>query len=136
MPRTIMLIPTGTGVGLTSISLGLIRAIERKGVRLSIFKPRDSNDITDLTTAIVRTSSRLPVAEPLTIAHTESLLSQQKKEILLETIVARYHENTRHADIVLVEGLVPTRKHPFAASLNMEIANTLNAEVILVLSQG
>lgn len=83
MPRTIMLIPTGTGVGLTSISLGLIRAIERKGVRLSIFKPvaqpRDSNDITDLTTAIVRTSSRLPVAEPLTIAHTESLLSQQKK---------------------------------------------------------
>jgi len=139
MSRTIMLIPTGAGVGLTSVSLGLIRAIERKGVRLSIFKPvaqpRDSSDVTDLTTAIVRTSSRLPVAEPLTTAHAESLLSQQKKDVLLETLIAHYHENTRNADIVLVEGLVPTRKHPFAASLNREIANTLNAEVILVLSQ-
>ncbi|WP_409160921.1 phosphate acetyltransferase [Pectobacterium sp. B2J-2] len=140
MSRTIMLIPTGTGSGLTSVSLGLIRAMERKGVRLSFFKPvaqpRDSNDTTDLTTAIVRTHSRLPVAEPLTIAHAESLLSQQKKAILLEELVARYHENTHHADIVLIEGLVPTRKHPFATSLNKEIANALNAEIILVLPQG
>ncbi len=37
--RTIMLIPTGTSVGLTSVSLGVIRAMERKGVRLSVFKP-------------------------------------------------------------------------------------------------
>ena len=39
MSRTIMLIPTGTSVGLTSVSLGVIRAMERKGVRLSVFKP-------------------------------------------------------------------------------------------------
>ncbi|MGU0057085.1 AAA family ATPase [Enterobacter hormaechei] len=37
MSRTIMLIPTGTSVGLTSVSLGVIRAMERKGVRLSVF---------------------------------------------------------------------------------------------------
>jgi phosphate acetyltransferase len=34
-----MLIPTGARVGLTSISLGVTRAIERKGVRLCVFKP-------------------------------------------------------------------------------------------------
>ncbi|VEA24287.1 phosphate acetyltransferase [Salmonella enterica subsp. enterica] len=39
MSRIIMLIPTGTSVGLTSVSLGVIRAMERKGVRLSVFKP-------------------------------------------------------------------------------------------------
>ncbi len=36
MSRIIMLIPTGTSVGLTSVSLGVIRAMERKGVRLSV----------------------------------------------------------------------------------------------------
>jgi phosphate acetyltransferase len=29
--------------------------------------------------------------------------------------------------VVLVEGLVPTRKHQFAQALNFEIAKTLNA---------
>jgi len=33
--RTIMLIPTGTSVGLTSVSLGVIRAMEQKGVSLA-----------------------------------------------------------------------------------------------------
>ncbi len=56
--RTIMLIPTGTSVGLTSVSLGVIRAMERKGVRLSVFKPiaqpRSGGDAPDQTTTIVR----------------------------------------------------------------------------------
>ena len=55
--RTIMLIPTGTSVGLTSVSLGVIRAMERKGVRLSVFKPiaqpRSGGDAPDQTTTIV-----------------------------------------------------------------------------------
>ena len=33
MSRTIMLIPTGTNVGLTGVSLGVIRAMERQGIR-------------------------------------------------------------------------------------------------------
>ena len=56
MSRTIMLIPTGTSVGLTSVSLGVIRAMERKGVRLSVFKPiaqpRSGGDTPDQTTTI------------------------------------------------------------------------------------
>lgn len=39
MSRTIMLIPAEPGIGLTSVSLGVIRAMERKGVRLSMYKP-------------------------------------------------------------------------------------------------
>ncbi len=45
----------------------------------------------------------------------------------MEEIVANYHANTKDAEVVLVEGLVPTRKHQFAQSLNYEIAKTLNA---------
>ena len=32
MSRTIMLIPISAGVGLTSVSMGVLRAMERKGV--------------------------------------------------------------------------------------------------------
>ena len=65
--RIIMLIPTGTSVGLTSVSLGVIRAMERKGVRLSVFKPiaqpRAGGDAPDQTTTIVRANSSPPAAE-------------------------------------------------------------------------
>ncbi|MDX7988407.1 phosphate acetyltransferase [Xenorhabdus sp. 12] len=139
MSRTIMLIPTGTSVGLTSVSLGVIRSMEQKGVRLSVFKPIAQPrraDSQDQTTSIIRSHSSLPAAEPLDMAHVESLLTTNKKDVLMEEIVARYHENTKDAEVVLIEGLVPTRKHPFAQSLNYEIAKTLNAEIVFVTALG
>jgi phosphate acetyltransferase len=135
-----MLIPTGTSVGLTSISLGVIRAMEQKGVRLSVFKPiaqpRSGDDALDATTNIIRANSTIPSADPLRMSHVESLLGANQQDVLMEEIIARYHENTKDAEVVLVEGLVPTRKHQFASALNYEIAKTLNAEIVFVLSLG
>ncbi|AXW88473.1 phosphate acetyltransferase [Lonsdalea britannica] len=140
MSRTIMLIPTGTSVGLTSVSLGVIRSMEQKGVRLSLFKPiaqpRSEEQVLDQTTAIIRANSAINAAEPLQMSHVESLLSSNQQDVLLEEIIARYHENTQDADVVLVEGLVPTRKHQFANALNYEIAKTLNAEIVFVTALG
>lgn len=140
MSRTIMLIPTGTSVGLTSVSLGVIRAMERKGVRLSVFKPiaqpRSGGEKPDQTTTIIRKNSSIPAAEPLNMARVESLLGSNQQDVLMEEIIARYHENTKEAEVVLVEGLVPTRKHHFATALNYEIAKTLNAEIVFVMSLG
>ncbi|MFP1979754.1 phosphate acetyltransferase [Lonsdalea quercina] len=140
MSRTIMLIPTGTSVGLTSVSLGVIRSMEQKGVRLSLFKPiaqpRSEEQVLDQTTAIIRANSAINAAEPLQMSHVETLLSTNQQDVLLEEIIARFHENTQDADVVLVEGLVPTRKHQFANALNYEIAKTLNAEIVFVTALG
>lgn len=140
MSRTIMLIPTGTSVGLTSVSLGVIRAMERKGVRLSVFKPiaqpRAGGDTPDQTTMIIRKNSSIPAADPLKMSRVEALLGANQQDVLMEEIIARYHENTKDAEVVLVEGLVPTRKHQFANALNYEIAKTLNAEIIFVMALG
>ncbi|OQP32491.1 phosphate acetyltransferase [Pantoea latae] len=140
MSRTIMLIPTGTSVGLTSVSLGVIRAMERKGVRLSVFKPiaqpRAGGDTPDQTTLIIRKNSSIPAADPLKMSRVESLLGANQQDVLMEEIIARYHENTKDAEVVLVEGLVPTRKHQFANALNYEIAKTLNAEIVFVMALG
>ena len=89
MSRTIMLIPTGTSVGLTSVSLGVIRAMERKGVRLSVFKPiaqpRSGGDAPDQTTAIVRASSSTPTAaEPLKMSHVEARFFCNQIDLVME----------------------------------------------------
>ncbi|WP_440862933.1 phosphate acetyltransferase [Symbiopectobacterium purcellii] len=138
MSRTIMLIPTGTSVGLTSVSLGVIRSMEQKGVRLSVFKPiaqpRSGDNTPDQTTTIIRANSAITAAEPLKMSHVEALLSSNQQDVLMEEIIANYHENTKDAEVVLVEGLVPTRKHQFANALNYEIAKTLNAEIVFVIA--
>lgn len=139
MSRTIMLVPTDTRVGLTSVSLGVIRSMEQKGVRLSVFKPIAQPRVTgalDQTTAIIRSHSAIHSSEPLNMDYVESLLSSNQKDVLMEEIVARYHANTADAEVILIEGLVPTRKHPFAQSLNYEIAKTLGAEIVFVTALG
>ncbi|QLK88048.1 phosphate acetyltransferase [Arsenophonus endosymbiont of Aphis craccivora] len=138
MSRTIMLIPTDISVGLTSISLGVVRSMEQKGVSLTVFKPiaqpRFGNK--DQTTEVLRSHSSVQVAEPLKMSYVESLLANDQKDVLMEEIVARYHDNTQQAEVILIEGLMPTRKHPFAQSLNYDIANTLGADVIFVTALG
>lgn len=92
MSRIIMLIPTGTSVGLTSVSLGVIRAMERKGVRLSVFKPiaqpRTGGDAPDQTTTIVRAnSSTTTAAEPLKMSYVQKMVLDfllQEKVLLVQ----------------------------------------------------
>ncbi|WP_369311973.1 phosphate acetyltransferase [Providencia rettgeri] len=135
-----MLIPTGTSVGLTSVSLGVVRSMEQKGVQLSVFKPIAQPRVSgskDQTTEVLRSHSSITtIVEPLTMEYVESLLTSSKKDVLMEEIVARYHDHTKNAEVVLIEGLVPTRKHSFAQSLNYEIAKTLGAEIVFVTAPG
>ncbi len=135
-----MLIPVGAGVGLTSVSLGVLRAMERKGVRVSFFKPiaqpRQGGDQPDLTTTIIRANSDMQIAESFSMASAEELIRNDQTDVLLEDIVARFKAATADADVTLIEGLVATRKHPFANQINFEIAKTLDAEIVFVVSPG
>lgn len=138
MSRTIMLIPISSNVGLSSVSLGVIRAMERKGVRLSVLKPinqsRISTDTTDQTTAIVSTHTSIPVSKSLNMSYVESLIGSNQQDVLMEEIVSCYQNIAQNSEVVLVEGLIPTNEHPFANTLNYEIAKTLGAEIVFVAS--
>jgi len=113
----------------------MVRAIERTGVRLSVFKPiaqsRAGVDAAD--PELVR---RCPGSGPISIRHVEALLGANQQDLLLEEIVADFYAKTQDAEVVLVEGLASTRRHTFTHTLNEQIAKTLNAEVVLVLSLG
>lgn len=138
MSRTIMLIPTDINIGLTSVSLGIICLMKQKRIRLTVFKPiaQPRSSGKDQTTEILRSYSNVQITEPLKMSYVESLLANDQKDIFLEEIVARYHDNTQQAEVILIEGLMPTRKHPFAQSLNYDIAKTLDADVIFVTALG
>ncbi len=140
MSRTIMLVPISSGVGLTSVSLGVIRAMERKGVKVSFYKPiaqpRSGDDQPDLTTTILSTNTDHKIGEPLPMSNAETLIGSDQVDVLLETIVERYNHINADAEVTLIEGLVPTRKHPFANQINAEIAATLGAEIVLVATPG
>ncbi|PMH46834.1 phosphate acetyltransferase [Vibrio sp. 10N.286.49.B3] len=140
MSRTIMLIPISAGVGLTSVSMGVLRAMERKGVSVSFFKPiaqpRSGGDQPDLTSTIMAATSDVRIAEPTPMSEAEALIGSEKMDVLLEQVVARYNQINTEAEVTLIEGLVPTRKHPFANQVNAEIAKTLGAEIVFVATPG
>ena len=83
MPRIIMLIPIGSGVGLTTISLGLVRALEREGVRINFFKPVAQLQLGDKgperSSEIIRRASRLAPPEPFQVNHVENLISKMSQ---------------------------------------------------------
>ncbi|AMG04171.1 phosphate acetyltransferase [Vibrio mimicus] len=140
MSRTIMLIPISAGVGLTSVSMGLLRSMERKGVSVSFYKPiaqpRTGNDQPDLTSTVMSRNSDIKIGEPMSMSAAEALIGSEKMDVLLETVVERYNQINKNAEVTLIEGLVPTRKHPFANQVNAEIANTLGAEIVFVATPG
>ncbi|ASK55706.1 phosphate acetyltransferase [Vibrio tarriae] len=140
MSRTIMLIPISAGVGLTSVSMGLLRSMERKGVSVSFYKPiaqpRTGDDQPDLTSTVMSRNSDIKIGQPMSMSAAETLIGSEKMDVLLETVVERYNQINKDAEVTLIEGLVPTRKHPFANQVNAEIANTLGAEIVFVATPG
>ncbi|MGR6778394.1 phosphate acetyltransferase [Moritella viscosa] len=135
-----MLIPVGVGVGVTSVSLGMVRAFERNGLNVNFFKPvaqpRQGEKGPELSTEIIRQGTNASPATPFTLLHAEKLIGAGKTDVLLEDIVERFESHMVDAEIVVVEGLVPTSKQPFANSVNYNIAKALDAEMVFVANPG
>ncbi len=140
MSRNIMLIPIGTGVGLTSLSLGMVRALERHGVKVQFFKPISQLRPHDLgperSTTILSKSPTVNPLEPFDMSHAEALIRADQTDMLMEQIIARAAECASNTETLIVEGLVPTRTHPFADDVNYAIAKAMDADVIFIATPG
>ena len=140
MSRNIMLIPIGTGVGLTSISLGLVRAFEHHGVKVRFFKPiaqqRPQDAGPERSTTILCKSPTVNPLEPFEMEHAENLVRGDKTDVLMEQIIARVSEDTDETETLVLEGLVQTHNHPFSGDVNYAIAKALDADVIFVATPG
>lgn len=136
MTKRIMLIPVGSSVGLTSVSLGLVRALEQKNMNVGFFKPISQPKPGELgpeksSEIIKRTSNILP-PKPFDLAYAAKKFSEGEQDILLEDIVGRFEAYAQKEQTVIIEGLVQTQKQNYTVRLNAKVASALSADVIFV----
>lgn len=138
MSRTIILVPICSGIGLTSVSLGLIHSLSQKCEKIGFIKPisqpNTDEDKLDRTTSILQSLGKIETASPLMLSTAENLIGQNQVAVLLEQIVEKHQALAKNNDIVIVEGLIPTRKHAYANDINYKMANALDADIVLVSS--
>ncbi len=136
MTRTLLVAPTGHGVGLTATCLGLVHALERQGVSVGFYKPlaqpRARGADQDRSTALVRLTSTLRPPEPISATRVEQALSRNELDSLLEDVVAAAEPLVAEHDVVVVEGLVPGSGLVYAGRTNVALAKALDADVLLV----
>ncbi|SET32319.1 phosphate acetyltransferase [Thalassotalea agarivorans] len=135
MPRRIMLIPVGFGVGLTSVALGLVHACRRSGIDAGYFKP-----ISQASRNVLQTE-RAPAAaiqladnEAIPLTYVEEKMGDGDQDIILEQIVGNFNKYSSDHEVTIIEGLVPTQRQPYAGRINASVASALSAEIVLVAS--
>lgn len=141
MAKSLFIAPTSMESGLTSVCLGLFRALEREGVSVGFYKPFTQsvhrgeaihNDGRDTSIAFVAARSHLQPPDPIPLKEAQKLLNKGKGDLLLENIVGEYQKVASQVDVVIIEGLVPDQSEAYIARLNVEVARNLGSEVILV----
>lgn len=129
----VLIAPTGLESGLTTISLGLIRALDAQGLRVGFVKPvAPSYASSERSTHLVRTVLHLQTPDPMHLSQVQQRISDGMMDRVLEDVVALHDKVSQDCDVVLIEGLAPDRSEPYTAKLNAEMAKALNADVLLV----
>jgi phosphate acetyltransferase len=138
MKHAFFLAPAGTSVGLTTVALGLVNALDRRGVRVAFFKPiaqaSEGDSGPERSTLFIRKTTTLKPADPIPLAIATKTISEQGMDQLMGSVIAAYGESTASADVVVVEGLLPMGGDSYLGVVNNELVKTLNAQVILVAS--
>ncbi|MBN8217746.1 MAG: phosphate acetyltransferase [Spirochaetes bacterium] len=133
MPRTILVAPAGHQVGLTTICLGLVRALDRQGVRVAFLKPIADRGV-ERSITILRGAAHLNPPEPIPRMQVEELLSHGDDQTLMEKVVAVFDKAAQGADVVVVEGMVPEPGIVYSSRLNALMLKALDAELVVVAS--
>ena len=133
MSHQVMLVPAGFGVGLGSVALGLIHSCQQQGLNVVHYKPisqpaRNVRRSRQPETIVNSATKSLP------ISYVEEKMGDGELEVVLEQIVETYTQLTQEYDLVVVEGLIPTTRQPYAVRFNREVAQALSINVVLVAS--
>lgn len=132
--NTILLIPTGEGVGLTSACLGMIYALDCKGINAGFLKPfsQIADTTIDRTTTLYSHLFQHKSVEPIIYEKLTQLIALGETDELLEEAVALHRQIAANHDVIIVEGLVPNGQDHFASEINAALAQALDAQVVLV----
>ncbi len=135
MARSLLVAPVAEHVGLARTCLGLLRALDQRGIKAAYVKPvvqPRADGGPDRSAALVAAVASLDSPESLTTAELERQLGEGGLEVVLEKIVAAWDPIYARSDAVVVESLSPGPSNLYASSLNQALARALDADVVLV----
>ncbi|MCG9481877.1 phosphate acetyltransferase [Acinetobacter sp. WU_MDCI_Abxe161] len=132
--NTILLIPTGEGVGLTSACLGMIYALDCNGIKAGFLKPfsQEDQEHLDRTTSLFGHLFQSKTVQSISHEKLTQLIAAGEVDELLEEAVSLHRSIAADHDVIIVEGLLPNGQDHFASELNASLAQALDAEVVLV----
>ncbi|XBC43998.1 MAG: phosphate acetyltransferase [Buchnera aphidicola (Floraphis choui)] len=136
MTRTLMLVPIGINVGLTSVSIGLIQKIQNNNFDVMFFKPIfdcvNYHKKLDHTTEILKNMSSISCLDPIKINNLSDFLIEDRKQSIIESILLKIDSNVKGNDILLLEGIYLESSIMLSNIINYDIVQAINAEVIFV----
>ena len=138
--RIFYLVPVSREAGLTSVTLGLVRALQLSGVRVGfvnpIMQPEARPDDLGLAAHFARTLCGTNSPEPISSEHASEMVRSGQLGGLMEEVVSMVEKVQADCDVVIVEGLIPDVDFQIATRLNIEIIRSLGADLIPVLAGG
>ncbi|SUD91682.1 phosphate acetyltransferase [Psychrobacter phenylpyruvicus] len=136
--QTILLVPTGRGIGLTSAGLGLLKALDYLGMKAGFMKPflqddsHDSQHTLDSSSDLIRHAFGLNPPPSIPRERVERMMNAGNVDDLMEEVVTNFHQLGEDYNVVICEGLVPTEEVTYASQVNFALATALDAKVIFV----
>jgi phosphate acetyltransferase len=134
MARSLLVAPVADHSALARTCLGLLRALDRQGVKVAFVKPvaqPSADGGPDRSAELVTAVTALRPPKPLSTALVEQQLGDGELEVVLEKIVAAWEPVYDGSDVVVVQGLSPAPSRLYASSLNRALARALDADVVL-----
>lgn len=133
--QTFFIAPTRHNVGLTSVTLGVVRCLQNQSLKVGFVKPvaqdQTASEI-ERSSHFARRICQLDVPDALEATYAIEQVSIGETDDLLEEIVTMSMAAGKDADVLVVEGLHPDPANPFTTQLNTQMALGLQATVILV----
>jgi phosphate acetyltransferase len=136
--RTYFVAASQPNIGLTSVSLGLVRALQRRGLKVAFVKPvtKHTPD-TEPSVLFARGICHIEnCPDPLLMSLVAQQVTSGKTDELLEEVVSLSMSATVGADVLVVEGIHADPSRYFIPRLSSDIARSLQAEVVVVASGG
>ncbi|GGY22747.1 phosphate acetyltransferase [Paludibacterium paludis] len=136
--RVFFLVPHGADAGLTSMTLGLVHALARDGIKAGFVKPiaqpTANSAGRELSCHFARQICSIDAPPAIPFAQARSMLRDGDLATLMEEVVRLAEEAQQDCDVLIVEGLVPDCDVETITRLNADMAGSLSAELLLVLS--
>ncbi len=121
---------------MTTVSLGMARALDRKGVRVAFCKPISQKPVSEVEVdpsfLFAERFLSLKPPTPIDLTEAERFIREGRTDDLMEKVVGIVESLSSQADVLVIEGLLSEEAQTFKNRLNRDVARAIGAEIVFV----